>query len=163
VEVRGNVGTRIGLVRSGSLDAAVLAVAGIARLGRSDEIDRILPSAKFVPAPAQGALAVVARADDPTLPALARQIDHPPTRACVTAERTLAAALGGDCQIPLGALATLQGRELSLVGEVLTPDGRSQLRRRRRGRPAEAATLGSRLGRELIDRGALDLLASRPR
>jgi hydroxymethylbilane synthase len=163
VEVRGNVDTRIGLVRSGSLDAVILAVAGIDRLGRSDEIDRILPSARFVPAPAQGALAIVARVNDPTLLPLVRRIDHAPTRACVTAERTFAAALGGDCQIPLGALATLQGRELSLVGEVLTPDGRSRLRQRGRGRLSEAARLGSRLGRKLLDRGALDLLSSQSR
>jgi len=162
-EIRGNVDTRIGLVRSRAIDAAVLAVAGVSRLGRTSEIDRILPSGTFLPAPAQGALAVVARADDSTLASAVRRIDHPATHACVTAERTFAATLGGDCRVPLGALATLRERTVSLIGEVLTPDGRMSLRLRRRGPASDAEGIGSRLGKEMLDQGALALLSpSRP-
>ena len=157
IEVRGNVDTRVGLVRSGAIDVAVLAVAGLARLGRAEEIDRILPIATFVPAPAQGALAVVARSGDSPLASVVRALDHAPTHACVRAERAFAAALGGDCRVPLAALATFRERSLSLVGEVLTPDGRMSLRRRRRGSAADPEELGSKLGREMLDRGALDL------
>jgi hydroxymethylbilane synthase len=159
VEIRGNVDTRIGLVRSGAIDAVVLAVAGISRLGRTAEIGRILPSTTFLPAPAQGALAVVARAGDSTLASAVRRIDHPATRVCVTAERTFAAALGGDCRVPLGALATLRERTVSLVGEVLTPDGRMSLRRHRHGPASDAEGLGSRLGKEMLDQGAFDLMS----
>jgi len=158
VEVRGNVDTRIALVRSGTIDAAILAVAGLSRLGRTGEIGRILPPTSFLPAPAQGALAVVARASDSTLASLVRRIDHTATHRCVTAERTFAAALGGDCRLPLGALATYQDRTVSLVGEVLTPDGRRRLRRHRRGPASDAEGIGSRLGTAMLDEGALGLM-----
>jgi hydroxymethylbilane synthase len=158
VEVRGNVDTRIGLVRSGAIDAAILAVAGLSRLGRVAEIDRILPAATFLPAPAQGALAVVVRADDTAVASFVRRVDHTATHACVTAERTFAAALGGDCWVPLGALATLRERTVSLVGEVLTPDGRRRLRRHRSGPASRAEDIGSRLGAAMLDEGALDLV-----
>ncbi|MFZ1023500.1 MAG: hydroxymethylbilane synthase, partial [Thermoplasmata archaeon] len=118
VEIRGNVGTRIGLVQSGAIDAAILAVAGISRLGRSAEIGRILPATSFLPAPAQGALAVVARSGDTLLSSVVSRLDHAATRACVTAERAFAAALGGDCQVPLGALAKGHGESISVEGEV---------------------------------------------
>lgn len=159
VEIRGNVDTRIGLVQSGAIDAAVLAVAGLSRLGRTDEIDRILPSTTFLPAPAQGALAVVARAGDSTVASAVRRIDHTATRACVAAERAFAAALGGDCRVPLGALATHRERSVSLVGEVLSPNGRVSLRLRRRGPASRAEGLGWRLGKEMLDGGALGLLS----
>ena len=160
VEIRGNVDTRIGLVRAGELDAAVLAVAGIARLGRTAEIGRTLPSAAFLPAPAQGALAVVGRAGDSLVASTVRRIDHAPTRACVTAERTFAATLGGDCRLPLGALATHRKQAVTLAGEVLTPEGRMSLRLKRRGPATAPERLGSILGREMLDRGAVDLLSS---
>ena len=160
VEVRGNVDTRIDLVRSGSVDAVVLALAGIARLGRKSVVSRILPAATFVPAPAQGALAVVARAGDERVRSLVAPIDHAATRACVTAERSFAAALGGDCEVPLGALAAFRQGGVTLVGEVLTRDGRMSLRRRRRGPADRADDLGRRLGEEMLEAGARDLLSS---
>lgn len=159
VEIRGNVDTRIGLVRSGAIDGAVLAIAGITRLGRADEIDRPLPASSFLPAPAQGALAVLARSGDTGPASAARRIDHAGTHACVAAERAFAAALGGDCRLPLGALATARSGAISLVGEVLTPDGRMSMRRRGRGRTSEAITVGSRLARTMLDAGALNLMA----
>ncbi|MGA8604926.1 MAG: hydroxymethylbilane synthase [Thermoplasmata archaeon] len=160
VEIRGNVDTRIDLVQSGAIDAAILAVAGISRLERTAEIDRILPSTTFLPAPAQGALAVVARAADSNLASFVRRIDHAATHACVNAERAFAAVLGGDCRVPLGALATLRKQTISLAGEVLTPDGRVSLRRARRGPASDAEGIASRLGKEMLDHGALDLFAA---
>lgn len=160
VEVRGNVDTRLRLVASGEVDAIVLAVAGITRLGRAAEIDRVLPTTSFLPAPAQGALAVVARSGDSDLASAVRRIDHRASRLCVTAERRFAAALGGDCRVPLGALATVRGGTISLTGEVLAPDGRLSLRRRRVGPARDAETLGAQLGRDLLARGASDLISS---
>ncbi len=157
VEIRGNVDTRLDLVRSGSIDAAILAVAGISRLQRTDEIGRVLPSTTFLPSPAQGALAVVTRTGDAKLASVARRINHGPTQACVAAERGFAAALGGDCRTPLGALATVRGRTLSLVGEVLAPEGRLSLRGRARGPLSTAEVLGRKLGTVMLDRGAVEL------
>jgi hydroxymethylbilane synthase len=159
VEVRGNVDTRIGLVRSGTVDAVVLAVAGMSRLKRTAEIGRTLPVGRFLPAPAQGALAVVGRASDAALASAVRPIDHRPTRLAVAAERAFAAALGGDCNVPLGALATVRERTMTITGEVLAPDGRRTLRRARRGPAREPQQLGAELGQELLRGGALELLA----
>jgi hydroxymethylbilane synthase len=163
LEIRGNVDTRIGMVRSGKLDAAILAVAGIERLGRAEEIGRVLPRSRFLPAPAQGALALVTRAGDSWLSRAVVRIDRGSVRACVTAERTFAAALGGDCQVPLGAFATASGRVLTLVGEVLSPDGKSCLRSRRRGPLGDAKSIGTRLGRAMLDRGAQALWSTAQR
>jgi hydroxymethylbilane synthase len=157
VEIRGNVDTRIEHVRSGTVDAAVLAVAGISRLGRVDEIGQILPSSRFLPSPAQGALAVVARAGDSWLSRRVRRIDRAKVRACVEAERSFAAALGGDCRVPLGALAVAPTRTVSLVGEVLSADGKARLRSRQAGPVASAEQVGSKLGKALLDRGAQQL------
>jgi hydroxymethylbilane synthase len=159
VDIRGNVDTRIGLVRSGRIDAAILAVAGITRLGRGGEISEVLPSAAFLPAPAQGALAIVARADDAALASLAGEVDHPATRAAVGAERAFSRSLGGDCQVPLGVLATVHDGTVSVRGEVLSADGRRRLRGRRAGPLRSAESVGARLGKEMLDRGASELLA----
>ncbi len=157
MEIRGNVDTRIDLVRSRSIDAAILAVAGVSRLKRTRDIGRILPATTFLPAPAQGALALVARTDDAKLASLARKVNHVPTLACVDAERGFASALGGDCQTPLGALATVRSGTLSLVGEVLTPDGHRRFRNRATGPVSSAGPLGRWLGQEMLDRGAVEL------
>jgi hydroxymethylbilane synthase len=163
IPVRGNVDTRIGLVESGAVDAVILATAGVARLGRTKEIDRILPRTTFLPAPAQGALAVVVRAGYSTLDPALRRIDHAASHNCVTAERAFAAALGGDCRVPLGALATARSRSIELVGEVLALEGRTSLRLRRKGPASDADGIGSRLGKAMADRGGLELLSSSPR
>lgn len=163
VEIRGNVDSRIAKVRSGEIDAAILAVAGISRLRRTAEIDRILPSSGFLPAPAQGALAVVSRSDDPRVTAKLRWVNHAATMARVVAERSFAAALGGDCSVPLGALGTVRNGRISLIGEVLSPDGRRRIRAHRAGPWTEPAAVGSRLGERLLREGAGRLLARRPR
>lgn len=163
IPVRGNVDTRIGLVRSGAVDAVIVAMAGVARLGRSKEVDRILPRTTFLPAPAQGALAVVVRPGDSTLDPALRRVDHAASHNCVTAERAFAAALGGDCRVPLGALATARTRSIALVGEVLALEGRTSLRQRREGPASDAEGIGAGLGKAMADRGALELLSSSPR
>ncbi len=162
VAMRGNVDTRLRAVRDGRYQAAVLAVAGLARLGRRAEIGWILPAGRFVPAPAQGAIAVVGRADDAAVASVVRPLDDPGTHAAILAERAFAAALGGDCRLPLGALATVRGARLSLVGEVLSPDGRITVRGRRRAPASDAAGAGRTLGAELRDRGAAAVMTAAP-
>ena len=106
-DIRGNVDTRIGLVRSGELDAVVLARAGLARLGRLGEATDVLPLGTMLPAPGQGALAVeCAEADSELRTLLADCLEHPPTRAAVDAERAVLARLEAGCTAPVAALAT---------------------------------------------------------
>lgn len=124
-DIRGNVGTRIDLVRSGELDAVVLACAGLARLGRLDEATERLGLSTMLPAPGQGALAVECRDGEDLLTDLGADaaftgadlarllvsvLEHPPTRAAVTAERAVLARLEAGCTAPVGALATRAGR-----------------------------------------------------
>lgn len=160
VGIRGNVDTRIGKVRAGECDAVVLARAGLARIGRLDEVSEVLDPLQMLPAPGQGALAVECRADDP-LAGLVAVLDDPMTHAAVLAERTALATLEGGCSAPIGALADVaegeDGPELWLRAVVLSTDG-SLAVRRSDSAPltdrAAAAALGARLAQELLDEGA---------
>jgi hydroxymethylbilane synthase len=111
VPIRGNVNTRLAKVRDGEFDAIVLAYAGLARIGHTDLVSEIFEPDDMVPAPGQGALAVECRTDDNELAELLATIDHAPTRAAVTAERSLVAALEAGCSAPVGAYAVLRSDE----------------------------------------------------
>jgi hydroxymethylbilane synthase len=162
VPIRGNVDSRLRRVAEGDLDAVVLARAGIARLGRTDEITETLDPMLMLPAPAQGALAVECRVDavvgDGDLVGVLGTLDHPPTRAAVEAERAMLAALEAGCSAPVAALADLaegdDGEELYLRGAVISPDGSQAVRLSRTGTPAAAAEIGRTLATDLLDAGA---------
>ena len=113
--LRGNVGTRVAKVQDGELDAAVLAVAGLERAGLDEAIAEVLEPPSFLPAPAQGALAVEVRADRPDVEGLVKRINDPESRAAVTAERAFLRDLRGGCNAPAGALAIMDGGELRLT------------------------------------------------
>lgn len=162
VEVRGNVDTRLALVRDGRVDGVVLAVAGLRRIGRSGEITEILDRRKFLPAPGQGALAVAVRASDGPVADLVRPLDDPRTRAAVTAERSFVERVGGDCATPLGASATVLRGRLTLRAEILSPDGRRSTGGVRTGPPSSAAALGAALAGDVLRTGG-DILLKRPR
>ncbi|WP_420136841.1 hydroxymethylbilane synthase [Sphingomonas sp.] len=117
---RGNVDTRLRKLAEGEADATLLAAAGLDRLGRGDIG---VPLDQLLPAPAQGAVGIEARAGDDTILALLRAIDHAPTSRCVLAERAFLAALGADCRSPVAALAQIEGNEILLRAEILTEDG----------------------------------------
>lgn len=157
-DIRGNVDTRIGLTRSGACDAVVLARAGLARLGRLDEITETLDPLQMLPAPGQGALAVECRTDDAEVVGLLSEVDDADTRACVTAERSLLAALEAGCSAPVGALAEVvegeDGLELSLRAFVGSTDGAVELRRSMVGPVAEPERLGAALAAVLLEDGA---------
>jgi len=159
VGLRGNVDTRLGKVASGELDAVVLALAGLRRLGRADEVTEILDPIQLLPAPAQGALAIECRADDaPTLAALAA-LDDPDTRAAVAAERALLTALEAGCTAPVGALAELAEAdngttEIFLRGSVTAIDGSDAVRLTASGPSNEAESIGRRLAADLLEIGA---------
>jgi hydroxymethylbilane synthase len=163
VPLRGNVDTRIRKVADGELDAVVLARAGIARLGRSAEITETLEPIQMLPAPAQGALAVECRVDDvDTEHLLQSTLDDSSSRAAVTAERAMLAALEAGCSAPVGALADVvedlddEGAvvyRLSLRGVAATPEN-DMLRASATGDLTAAEELGRALAAELLDLGA---------
>ncbi|MET9054516.1 hydroxymethylbilane synthase [Streptomyces bacillaris] len=170
VPIRGNVDTRIGFVRDGELDAVVLAAAGLSRLGRTGEVTDFLPVDTVLPAPGQGALAIECAASSADLAAALAELDDPYTRAAVTAERALLAALEAGCSAPVGALADLlvDGQvvnELRLRGVVGTTDGSSLVQLSTTGPVPtsydDAAALGRELAAEMLAKGAAGLMGER--
>jgi hydroxymethylbilane synthase len=175
VDLRGNVDTRLGAVADGRLDAVVLARAGLLRLGRAGEATEVLDPLLMLPAPGQGALAVEcrepvagpARERDEAVLAAVRPLDDPATRAAVTAERRLLAALEAGCAAPLGALAEVvdgdDGPELSVRAVVAAVDGSVSLRRSLTGPVDDPEGLGDALAAVLAEDGAADLVPPRLR
>ncbi|MGW7101422.1 hydroxymethylbilane synthase [Streptomyces sp. NPDC054838] len=170
VPIRGNVDTRIGYVRAGELDAVVLAAAGLNRIGRGDEATDLLSVDNVLPAPGQGALAVECLASDTALIAALAELDDPFTRAAVTAERSLLAALEAGCSAPVGALADLPAdgqtvNEMRLRAVVGTLDGSTLVQLSTTGPVPqsydEAMALGRELADEMLAKGAAGLMGER--
>jgi hydroxymethylbilane synthase len=161
--IRGNLDTRLRRLDEGAPDgndALVLAAAGLRRLGFSSRISLALPVAACVPAPGQGIVAVEIRSGDTGVQHAVSRIDDPAASAALTAERALVETLGGGCQTPVGALATVvDGDRLELVAAVVALDGSRAVRERGIGARAEAAALGARVGTALLAQGADDILA----
>lgn len=153
--IRGNLDTRLRKLDEGRYDAIVLAAAGLRRLGWAGRIAEILPPEVMCPAVAQGALAIETTAAGAEAVAA---LDHPPSRAAVSAERALLAALGGGCQVPVGAHAAVAGDGLRLLAVAATPDGTELVRAEREGAAGEAERIGRELGFELLERGARRIL-----
>lgn len=162
VPVRGNVDTRIGFVGSGTLDAVVLARAGLARLDRLDEVTQAIDPLQLLPAPAQGALAVECRSDDAETAGLLAGLEDADARTAVDAERAMLGALEAGCTAPVGALAEVaegdDGLEISLRGLVAALDGTDAVRLSATGPTNDAVGVGHRLAAELLDLGAGSLM-----
>ena len=158
VPLRGNVETRVNKVLSGKLDAIVIASAGLKRLGMQDKISVELPLSEFVPAPAQGALAIQTRSDYSALRSLVVQLDHPETRLTVETERLVLAHTQGGCSIPLGVHATLDGNELTIHALLIDIEGKVCIDRSLTGPMAEAPTLARDIAAELLDHGGQAIL-----
>lgn len=156
--LRGNVQTRLAKLDQGDYDAIILAAAGLKRLGLEARIGSLIEPQASLPAAGQGALGIEIRAGRPALAALLAPLDHPETHACVTAERALSRALGGSCQLPLGAHATLDGDMLCLTGLLARPDGTQVLRARAEAPVHYAEPLGRAVAKQLKDQGADPLI-----
>lgn len=170
VPIRGNIDTRIGYVRSGELDAVVLAAAGLHRIGMIGEVTDFLSVDMVLPAPGQGALAVECAAVNVDLAAVLAELDDPDTRAAVTAERSLLAALEAGCSAPVGALADLLAdgqvvNEMRLRGVVGTTDGSTLVQLSTTGPVptslGDAIALGRELASEMLAKGAAGLMGER--
>ncbi len=150
---RGNVQTRLRKLDEGEVDATLLALAGLKRLGMADVATSILETSDILPAVGQGAVGITCRADDQASHELLATIHHAETAACVAAERGLLEELDGSCRTPIAALATLlEGGVMALEGLLARPDGSEVLRAKREGDPAEAARMGRDAGSELAER-----------
>jgi hydroxymethylbilane synthase len=154
--LRGNVETRLRKLESGEVDATLLAVAGLKRLGLLAAVTAILDPDTFVPAVGQGAIGIEARADDAKTRAFVEAIDDADTAAAVAAERAFLAVLDGSCRTPIGGYAKIEGGTLRFRGIIVKPDGSEAFEILREGRRENAAALGADAGRELRDRASAD-------
>jgi hydroxymethylbilane synthase len=156
VSLRGNVPTRLARVERGEMDAAVLALAGIERLGLGGRATEVFAPEDMLPAPAQGAIAVQARAAARGLIARLAAIEHPPTRLAVDAERALLHELRGGCSVPAGALATIAAGRIRLEAGVFGLEGSPVYRITVEGDAPEE--VGATAARELLECGAGEVL-----
>jgi hydroxymethylbilane synthase len=158
--LRGNVETRLVKLDRGDYGAVVLAVAGLKRLGLTARLRSVLDPEVSLPAPGQGALAIECRAGRTDLAALLAPLDDSATAACVRAERAVSRALGGSCQVPLGAYGEMADGVLRLRGVVASPDGARVVRGEVRGDARTPERAGEALAAELRRRGAAEILAA---
>jgi hydroxymethylbilane synthase len=154
--LRGNVETRLRKLEAGEVDATLLAVAGLRRLGLLAAATAILDPDTFVPAVGQGAIGIETRADDAKTRALVEAIDDADTAAAVAAERAFLAVLDGSCRTPIGGHAKIESSTLRFRGIIVKPDGSEAFEVLREGRRENAAALGADAGRELRDRASAD-------
>jgi hydroxymethylbilane synthase len=156
--IRGNLDTRLRKLDQGQYDAIVLASAGLRRLGWENRITELLDPDVMCPAVGQGALAVETRLDGGEAQVIAKRLEHPATRIAVTAERAVLATLGGGCQVPIGAHATVDDAAIQLRAIIVSPDGLQVIRKQVHGPSADAAAIGRQLGEDLLSEGGRQIL-----
>ena len=152
-ELRGNVETRLAKLEKGVYDAIVVATAGLERLGLTDRISERLSTEAFPPAVSQGAMAFEIRDGDDGVRRMVERIVDDKTTLEATAERALLRELEGGCQVPLGALAKIEGARLGITASILSLDGSSRIDGTEEGAPEEAQSVGKRLAEQLLKRG----------
>lgn len=153
VSIRGNVDTRLRKIETEKLAGVLLAGAGVKRLGYGDRITTFLGPPDMLPAIGQGALGVEVRENDPVIEDLIRDLNHEETAACVKAERAFLLRMGGGCQVPMAAYASIADGIMTMEAAVVHPDGTPMMRERGEGPPNDPS-LGTRLADALIARGA---------
>jgi hydroxymethylbilane synthase len=156
-DLRGNVDTRLRKLREGQYDAIIMARAGLRRLGHQDDITQVLSTEVFMPSVGQGAIAVVARKDGEVQDYL-KAINHQDTMVRVTAERALLKQLGGGCQVPIGTFTRVEDGTLHMDAVVLSPDGTQKILVQDSGPQEDAEKIGVRAGKELLKKGAAEIL-----
>jgi hydroxymethylbilane synthase len=157
--IRGNLDTRLRKLDAGTVDALVLATAGLRRLGYERRISAALPVTACVPAPGQGIIAVEIRSDDRAARSVMETINDASADAALVAERMVVTRLGGGCQMPIGAHAAVAGDGLRLTAIVVSVDGMRAVRAESSGTLAEAERVGARAADRLLAQGAAEILA----
>jgi hydroxymethylbilane synthase len=158
-DLRGNVNTRLRKLDEGEYDAIVLACAGLERLGLNRYITDVLAPPRWLPASTQGTIGIQNREGDDEIRALLEPLNHVETALRTRAERAVATALEGSCQVPLAVYSEVEGKELSVTGLVGTPDGATVLRSERHGAAADVDTVAASVATDLIGQGAGDIIA----
>jgi hydroxymethylbilane synthase len=156
--IRGNLDTRLRKLDSGEFDAIVLAAAGLRRLQHASRISASLPVDACIPAPGQGIIAVEIRADDRRMRDILETINDREAHIALTAERAVVTRLGGGCQMPIGAYATITGDQVSVVAIVVSPDGARAERAETEGNVSDAEAVGAAAAERLLADGAGEIL-----
>jgi hydroxymethylbilane synthase len=159
VSLRGNVDTRLRKLEAGEVDATVLALAGLKRLGRADAATAVLSLDECLPAVGQGIIAIEARADDARTLALLAAVNHGDSATALACERAFLAVLDGSCRTPIAGHATVAAGRLRFRGLIAKPDGSEVVETEREGAVADAVALGADAGRELKARAGADFFA----
>jgi hydroxymethylbilane synthase len=149
--IRGNVDTRLNKMAAGEVDALVVALSGLARLGRAEAVSEIVSPEIMLPAVGQGALAIEARADDAEIRDLLAPLHDAASAACVSAERAMLASLDGSCRTPIAGLAEADGSRLHLRAVLLSADGSAERRAEGTGSAGDPEALGRQVGATLRD------------
>jgi hydroxymethylbilane synthase len=160
VPIRGNVDTRLRKLDEGEVDATLLALAGLKRLGLTHALSSIFSVDEFLPAAGQGIVAIETRADDSATRTLLDAINHPETATALSAERAFLAVLDGSCRTPIAGHAVIENGRLRLRGLIAKPDGSESFECAREGLPADAVALGHDAGAELKRRAGADFLTA---
>lgn len=158
VPLRGNVETRVSRVAHGKIDAAIVACAGLNRLGLADEISAILPPREFLPAPAQGALAVQIRTADTELAELVSQLNDKHSRIAVEAERRILRSMHGGCSVPLGVYSQISGDNITIDAMLSDVEGKKYIKLSKTSRINEANSCAVKLAQELLACGGQEIL-----
>ena len=162
LELRGNVPTRIERMKNGDYDAIILAAAGLRRLELDHHISELLPVDEFPPAVSQGAIGVCMRTGDSDAEQWLKKLDNRASRLATTAERALLRRLEGGCQVPLGAIGSLDGETLRLQAVVCSLDGKKNIQAKSQLAASleNATTLGQKVADDLLSQGAASLMAN---
>ena len=175
VPVRGNLDTRLRKLQEGDFDSIVVALAGVRRLGRESDVSQVLTPEQMLPCPGQGCLALETREDDSKVRERIAPLDHRESHLCALAERSMLAAIGGDCRAPVAGLARLSKGVLEIEGLVADPAGKMIFREKERGKltpsgrkvkpgefppdeKREAELIGAKLGGRLLAMGGSEIL-----
>ncbi len=158
IDIRGNVETRLRKLHESGIDATILAEAGLLRLGLGSAITEVLDPKWMLPAVGQGALGLECRKDDGETLTVVDALNHFPTRRAVLAERAMLSALGGGCQVPMGAVCRVDGDVLTLRGAVVRPDGSERIEAEGKGAADHPEQIGRQVAEELLARGAGKLI-----
>lgn len=160
IEFRGNLGTRLKKLDEGQADATLLAAAGLNRLDQAETASSFLDPERFPPAPAQGAIGIEIRSGDARVAELVAPLNHAATQQAIVAERAMLRVIDGSCRTPIGVLTRRASDTLSLMGELLSPDGRQCFDAEIEGPAHEAESLGAALGDKLLARAGTDFVAA---
>ena len=158
VELRGNVDTRLEKVAAGEVEAAILALAGLKRLGLEERATEALAPELMLPAAGQGALAIETRADDAATRRLMEGLDHPETKRAVMAERVVMARLEGGCQLPLAVFAEIRKSGFHIKARLASVDGERMVERERAGPPDDAMSMAEDLSEDVLVHGGAEIL-----